>query len=172
MKKKILLITLTVLFVFACKESPDRTENNKALSSIKFQNLQSTVRTNEDVKVVAELVKPQFKDKDSEIVVIIEMGEENVLKPDLSNEKDAKLAVFQNLSTDSINQNFINTKDLKKTAVFGRRFQDPGLQKIRGYVLEYYDFEISRGYDITNDSFNADKISKTYFETEIEITGE
>ena len=171
MKKKLFFIILAILSVFACKETPDNTENNELLSTIKFQNLQSTVVTNEDVKVVAELVNPRFKNKNSEIVVIVEMGEKNVLKPDLSNEKEAKLAVFQNLSTDSINRNFINSTDLKKTVVFGRRFQDPGLQKIRGYVMEYYDFEIFRGYDITNDTLNADKISKTYFETEIEIIG-
>lgn len=38
--------------------------------------------------------------------------------------------------------------------------------------MEYYGFEIYPGYDITNDTLNSDKVSRTFFETEIKIISE
>ena len=163
-----------VLSLNACKESSDNRENGDKISSssVRLQNLKTPIDINENAKLVAELVKPYFEDKNSEIIVIVETGDKNILKSDLSNQREANLAIFQNLGDDTINRNFIEETDFKKTAVFGRNFKEPGIKKIRGYVMEYYGFEIYPGYDITNDTLNSDKVSRTFFETEIEIVSE
>jgi len=172
-KLQVCVILIFVLSISACMQTLDNKESgNPPSSSIRFQILKAPIGVNEDVKIVAELVNPAFEDKNSNIIVVVEIGEKNILKTDLSNQKDAKLAIFQNLSKDTVNSKFVQATDLKRTAIFGKSFKNPGIQKIRGYVMEFYDFEIYRGYDITNVTLNSDKISRTFFETEIEVISE
>jgi len=92
----------------------------------------------------------------------------DILKSDLSNERESELSVFQNLEFDSINRQYFEGSDPRKTAAFGKQMKNMGSQKIRGYVMEYYGIELGPNYNITSDSLSNQR-NKIYFEKKVTV---
>lgn len=169
---KICLHLLLALLIISCneKKAPDQEvdiSNFLLTDHIKLELNNDTVLENSYLKGLVTLTKPRFTGKNSEIVVVIEDSLE-ILKYDLSNERETFFAVFTNLECDTINRKYFPKYDPTKTAAFGKKMEKEGSHKIRGYVMEYYGIELGPNYDITSDSL-TDQKHKIYFEKEITV---
>ena len=172
------LIILISTFI-GCKNNNEKKEvlnqetdkSNYYLSDrieIEFNN--DTIFQNDFIKGLISLKKSKFRNKNSKIIVAIE-DSLDILKPDLSNESETVLSIFQNLEYDSINRKFFQDYNLRKTATFGKKFKNVGSHKLRGYVMEYYEIDLGPDYDLTSDSLSNQR-NKIYFEKEITVLPE
>lgn len=171
-KRTVCFYCLLILLNVGCKEkneSDQSFENNNSFvtDQIEIELNNDTVQQNNYVKGIIRLTELKFPDKNSKIVVVLE-NNTDILKSDLSNERESELAVFQNLELDSINRQYFKGSDPVKTAAFGKLMKNTGSQKIRGYVMEYYGIELGLNYDITSDSLSNQR-NKIYFEKEITV---
>ena len=171
-KRTVFYYFLLILLIVGCKErneSDQRVENSNSFvtDQIVIELNNDTVQQNNYVKGIIRLTEPKFANKNSKILVVLE-NNTNILKSDLSNERDSELAVFQNLEFDSINRQYFEGFDPLKTAAFGKLMKNRGSQKIRGYVMEYYGIELGPNYDITSDSLSNQR-NKIYFEKEVTV---
>ena len=170
-KRTLCYYLLLTLLILGCKE---RNESDQIVKNSHFLTDQIVIELNNDtvqqnnyVKGIIRLTKPKFPDKNSKIAVVLE-NNTDILKSDLSNERESELAVFHNLEFDSINRQHFEGSDPLKTAAFGKLMKNKGSQKIRGYVLEYYGIELGPNYDITSDSLSNQR-NKIYFEKEVTV---
>ncbi|TDQ28154.1 hypothetical protein CLV82_2966 [Zeaxanthinibacter enoshimensis] len=117
-------------------------------------------RVNQPLKAIAILLDSEFTNKNSQIFVALEENGEDTLKKDLSNEYELAMEFFANLEIDSFNQKWLQSKDKRHSAVFGKTFANPGKNTIRGYVWDFYGFEVT-------DSIIPSQSRKYYFEFEV-----
>ncbi|QXP53587.1 hypothetical protein [Cellulophaga sp. HaHa_2_1] len=155
------LILLIILLSISCKKKEKGKQANEPTVVVKLLN-PSIV--NEPVKVIAVLVYPEFAEKESQIYVALEMNGDEPLKKDLSNEFDIDIEIFANLEIDSLNQKFVQSKDKRHSAVFGKTFTKSGINTFRGYVWDFYGFELM-------DSIIPSQSRKYYFEFDVNTKG-
>jgi hypothetical protein len=101
--------------------------------------LKDTVMVGENAQVIVSLLDPKFDDKESQIIVFIEM-EDSVLyklEKDFNKLYELPVAGFYNFTVDTINK---APKYYKKqySAYIGKSFQKTGYNKLRFMVMEFY----------------------------------
>lgn len=166
MLKIYLCIILTLIFI-SCQENEKKkfVENKKSTeNNVIIEISNDTISMNEFVKGIIYIKKSHFNDSKSKIALVLEADENFKLKKDLSNEYQIPIEVFQNLSNDSINQKWFKEYDFFKSVVFGKKFNESGNKKIRGYVLEYLTEEPP-----LDSIFPKGKVWKEYFEKDIYV---
>ena len=148
-----------ILLLFILTTGCGKKEKNSSEPKVVVKLLTPS-KINEPVKAVAVLLDSEFAEKNSQIFVVLEVGGDEPLKKDLSNEYEIEIEGFANLEIDSFNQKWIQSKDKRYSAVFGKTFNKPGKNKIRGYVWDFYGFEFT-------DSIIPSQSRKYYFEFEV-----
>jgi len=143
----------------SCKKKEKEKETDEPTVVVKLLN-QATV--NQPVKAIAILIDSEFAEKKSQIFVALETDGDEPLKEDLSNEFDIDIELFANLEIDSLNQKFVQSKDKRHSAVFGKTFTNSGKNTLRGYVWDFYGFEVM-------DSIIPSQSRKYYFEFDVNI---
>ena len=155
------LILVLVILIWACGRK-EKTKNESEPTVV--VKLLDSSKVDEPLKAVALLLDSEFADKNSQIVVALEMDGDEPLKKDLSNEYDLDIAIFANLDIDSLNQKWIKSKDKRHSAVFGKTFTNPGKNTLRGYVWDFYGFELT-------DEIIPSQSRKYYFEFDVNTVG-
>lgn len=155
--RNILIIFLVLLAIGCGKKGKERNSSEPKV----VVKLLTPSKINEPVKAVAILLDSEFAEKNSQIFVVLQAGGDEPLKKDLSNEYEIDIEGFANLEIDSLNQNWIESKDKRHSAVFGRTFYEPGKNKLRGYVWDFYGFEYM-------DSIIPSQSRKYYFEFDVD----
>lgn len=162
--KKYFLLLIFFSTLFSCKEDKGSIEKNNSQAPLRYtiETARDTFYSNEFVKALVILNKPFFEN--SKIIVVLEEDENQPLANDLSNEYSIPVQGFHNLEFDTINQKWFEEYNFQKSSVFGKKFQNQGVNKLRGYILEY----------ITNkppiDSiYDKEKVRKYFFEKSIFI---
>ena len=159
------LLVVIILFSVGCKRTnknaPKKDTTKDTQLSIEILNY--PVSVNEPIKALAKLHNSELQKYDSQIFVVLERDENEPLKEDLSNEYDIDMDFYANMAVDSLNQKWIKSDNKKYTAVFGKEFGTKGKHRLRGYVLDYYGFDIL-------DSILPEKSKKYFFNIEIEIS--
>jgi len=153
-----IIILFLFLLVIGCGKTEKKRKSNDPTVVVK---LLTPSKINEPVKAVAILLDSEFADKNSQIFVVLQSGGDEPLKKDLSNEYEIDIEGFANLEIDSLNQKWIESKDKRHSAVFGRTFYEPGKNKLKGYVWDFYGFE-------HKDSIIPSQSRKYYFEFEVD----
>ena len=143
--------------LISCKKKEKGKETGEPTVVVKLLN-QATV--NQPVKAIAILIDSEFAEKKSQIFVALETEGNEPLKEDLSNEFDIDIELFANLEIDSLNQKFVQSKDKRHSAVFGKTFTNSGKNTLRGYVWDFYGFEVI-------DSIIPSQSRKYYFEFDV-----
>ena len=114
-----------------------------------------TIKLNEPIKVKIDLVAPLFKNKNSNILVIVPKDYSTNFNEDFSNINAVSLDTTFNLNVEKEMKNALGlTTDFGKSAVFGRYFNSVGKKKFRGILVEYF----------YQDSITSDSIKLNYFE--------
>ena len=155
LKKQPKTIILFLLILLAACGEQERTKTRTEPTVI--VKLLDSSRVNEPLKAVAVLLDSEFTNKNSQIFVALEANGDKALKKDLSNEYELAMDFFANLEIDSSNQKWLQSKDKRHSAVFGKVFSNPGKNTIRGYVWDFYGFEVT-------DSIIPSQSRKYYFE--------
>jgi hypothetical protein len=112
--------------------------------------LKDTVMVGENAQAIVSLLDPKFDDKQSQIIVFIEMEDSVLYKLEKDFNKLYELPVggFNNFTVDTINK---APKHYKKqhSAYIGKSFQKTGYNKLRFMVMEFYgkDPTIDLDYD-------------------------
>ncbi len=163
---KYISIIFFLITFFSCKneENLNISKLNNIDYRFKIETSRDTFHINEFVKAIASLETPFFVKENSKIIVIIESDENTPLKNDLSNEYEISIEAFHNLSVDSINQKWFEGYDFNKSSAFGKKFNSPGVKKIRGYVMEYITDEPQ-----LDSIYDKNKVMKYYFEKDVII---
>lgn len=151
------IILVLFFLIIACGEK-EKTKKRKEPTVV--VKLLDSSRLNKPLKAVAILLYSEFANKNSQIFVALEVDGDEPLKKDLSNEFDIDIEMFANLEIDSVNQKFLKSKDTRHSAVFGKTFSNPGKNTVRGYVWDFYGFELT-------DSIIPSQSRKYYFEFDV-----
>lgn len=161
LKNRLKSIILVLFILLAACGEKEKTKKRKEPTVV--VKLLDSSRVNEPLKAVAILLDSEFADKNSQIFVALEVNGDKTLKKDLSNEYDLDMDFFANLEIDSSNQKWLQSKDKRHSAVFGKVFSNPGKNTIRGYVWDFYGFEVK-------DSIIPSQSKKYYFEFDVNTT--
>ncbi|WP_034045128.1 hypothetical protein [Wocania ichthyoenteri] len=123
-----------------------------------FYSSSDTIYLNEPFKGIVRVDCPLFKDKESEIYILLPHIIGN-LNSDFSNEHRIKLDTFYSLKKDIKNQKWFSNEQAKYPyiAAFGKKSLKKGKNIIRGIILESY-FDKNKSVDIMH---------RKYFEKEI-----
>jgi len=114
-----------------------------------------TIRLNEPIKAKIDLITPFFKNKYSNILVVIPKDFSINFNEDFSNLKEVNLDTTFNLNLEKEMKKSLGlTTDFGKSAIFGRYFNSVGKKKFRGILVEYF----------SQDSITSDSIKLNYFE--------
>lgn len=108
-----------------------------------FEVAKDTIFLNEPWLATAYYYTPVFKDKKSDVIVVL--GDFN---EDFSNVKEVKRDTFFNLVKDVENQKWFPDDDFNYTLAFGKWFNTSGEKEIRGYVSEYFKDSIKNEHEI------------------------
>ncbi|WP_425237708.1 hypothetical protein [Ulvibacterium sp.] len=164
-KRWAILLVLVTSIHFGCLEENKEKKNSKDNPQVVFSvtATSDTVQIGKFAKVFAKLKQPYFTNEESEIMVLMESNDSLPLKSDLSNEYDIDMAVFLNLKHDTANRKWVRNMDNKKTAIFGKKFSQTGLNTIRGYIMEY----LGDMPPIDDGALDTIPVKKYYFEKEI-----
>lgn len=99
-----------------------------------------TFSLNDPFRAAAIIGLPIFKEKKSEIYVVVPKNGFNFNK-DFSNGNEIELDTFYNLKKDTINQKWFPEDDFSLTVAFGKKFEKIGNHNVRGFIVEYYEQE-------------------------------
>ena len=125
-----------------------------------------TILINEPVKAKIDLIGPYFKDKNSSIMVILPKEYSDNFNSDFSNLNGVQLDTTFNLNLDMDMRKALNIEsDFRKTSVFGRYFETPGIYNFRGILVEYYYTKNGIPDSLNNNYYEK----KQYFDTQIYI---
>ncbi|PKQ44780.1 hypothetical protein CSW08_11735 [Confluentibacter flavum] len=131
----------------------DTLKNKGSHFKIVFEK--DTIRLNEPIRAKIDLTTPLFKNKNSNIFVVVPKDYSINFNEDFSNLKEVNLDTTFNLNLENEMKNSIGlTTDFGKTAIFGRYFNSIGKKKLRGILVEYF----------YQDSITSDSIKLNYFE--------
>jgi len=117
-----------------------------------------TVKINEMIKGVVYLEANLFKNKNSNIQVLLSVDDIDDLSYDFSNENLIKLDTFPNISGNQEMKKDFKNFNHNLLSIFGKRYNSCGNKIIRGIIIEKYTQNL--------DSIDT-KINKTYFEKEV-----
>ncbi|WP_437372464.1 hypothetical protein [Maribacter litoralis] len=159
--RNILIIFLVLLAIGCGKKGKERNSSEPKV----VVKLLTPSKINEPIKAMAILLDSELAEKNSQIFVVLQTGGDEPLKKDLSNEYEIDIEGFANLEIDSLNQKWIESKDKRHSAVFRRTFYEPGKNKLRGYVWDFYGFEYM-------DSIIPSQSRKYYFEFDVDTEAE
>jgi len=150
MIKKIIFLTLSLCFFISCNESKNKNdldieqylEPSKIINKEKLfaTLLKDTVTVGENAKALVSLLDPKFDDKQSQIMVFIEL-EDSVLyklEKDFKQLHELPVAGFYNFTIDTINKAPIHYEK-QYSAYIGKTFEQTGYNKLRYMVMEFYD---------------------------------
>lgn len=150
-----------LISIISCKNFDK--DNRNIRYSIKLAK--DTVKVQEPVKAIVYLAAPYFDDKNSKIVVFLELDANQPLKKDLSNYLDIPTVGFHNLENDTTNQKWSSDKLVyDQTSAIGLKFDKLGRNYLRGYILEYYT-----GDPLLDSIFDYSKTKKHFFQEEIYV---
>tara|TARA_R110000796_G_scaffold24221_1_gene69180 strand:- start:968 stop:1651 length:684 start_codon:yes stop_codon:yes gene_type:complete len=123
-----------------------------------------TIRLNEPIKAKIDLITPLFKNKNSNILVIVPKDYSTNFNEDFSNINKVSLDTTFNLNLEKEMKNALGlTTDFGKSAAFGRYFNSSGKKKFRGILVEYFYKD-----SIISDSIKVNRFeNKKYFEKDI-----
>ncbi len=96
-----------------------------------------TININEPWRAVSYYYTPIYKDKNSEVIIVMGRTENN-FNADFSNFPEVEKDTFYSLKKDVGNQRYFPDDDPNSTVVFGTWFKTPGKKILRGYLSEYY----------------------------------
>ncbi|WP_157614279.1 toxin-antitoxin system YwqK family antitoxin [Pseudotamlana agarivorans] len=114
-----------------------------------------TIKLNEPIKAKIDLISPIFKNKYSNIFIVVPKDYSINFNEDFSNLSEVNLDTTFNLNLEKEMKNSLGlTTDFGKSAVFGRYFNSIGKKKFRGILVEYF----------SQDSITSDSIKLNYFE--------
>lgn len=162
--EKILKTLRNILIIFLVHLAIGCGKKEKERNSIEPKvvvKLLTPSKINQPVKAVAILLDSEFAEKNSQIFVALQTDGNEPLKKDLSNEFDIDIEIFANLEIDSLNQKFVQSKDKRHSAVFGKTFYNSGKNTLRGYVWDFYGFEYM-------DSIIPSQSRKYYFKFDVD----
>lgn len=108
-----------------------------------FEMGKDTISLNEPWLAAAYYYTPVFKDKKSDIVVVL--GDFN---EDFSNVEEVKRDTFFSLAKDVENQKWFPDDNPNYTVVFGKLFNTSGEKEIKGYVSEYFKDSIKNEHEV------------------------
>lgn len=125
-----------------------------------------TIDLSEPIIAKIDLTEPLFKNKNSNILIVVPTDYSENFNSDFSNRKKVVLDTAFNLNIDKENREKFDLKtDFGKTAFFGRYFKSTGKKKFRGIITEYfYQDSIKPDGTKLNYFFN-----EKYFEKEIYV---
>ena len=125
-----------------------------------------TIFLNEPIKAKINLTAPLFKNKNSEILIVILKDYSINFNKDFSNAKEVELDTTFSLNLEKEIRAAIGiTTDFGKYAIFGRYFKSIGNKKFRGIIVEYFYQD-----SITSDSVRLNYFeNKKYFEKDIYV---
>lgn len=134
------------------------TLNNKG-SHFEIYYLSDTIKINEPVKAMVELTAPLFRNKNSEILIVIPKDYSVNFNEDFSNltEVDLDTTYNLNLEKEMREQNGITT-NFGKSAIFGRYFLTTGRKKFRGIIVEYFTTQPVKFDSINTNYFKKNRI--------------
>ncbi|SEP69223.1 hypothetical protein SAMN05421824_0074 [Hyunsoonleella jejuensis] len=140
----------------------DKRKNKGSHFILTFEK--DTIKLNEPVKAKIDLVAPLFKNKNSNILVVVPKDYSINFNEDFSNLKEVNLDTTFNLNLEQDMKNTLGlTTDFGKSAAFGRYFNSVGKKKFRGIIVEYFYKD-----SITTDSVKVNRFeNKKYFEKDI-----
>ncbi|WP_194849942.1 hypothetical protein [Nonlabens antarcticus] len=125
--------------------------------------LKDTVKVNENAKALVSLLDPKFDDKQSQIIVFIEMEDSALykLEKDFSKLYNLPIAGFYNFNIDTINKAPKHYRKQYSTYI-GKSFQQVGYNKLRFMVVEF------TGKDPTKDlKFDKSQIWSAIMELDV-----
>ncbi len=145
-------------------KSGDTIKNKGSYFSIKYEN--DTIDMDKPIQAVVNLKSPLFKNRKSEIMVIVPKDYSINFNDDFSNLENVQKDTIYNLNEETELKKELGLEgNYKLTSFFGRYFNKPGLKKFRGIIVEYYYTD-----SITPDSLNYFE-HKKYFEKDIYVKG-
>lgn len=140
----------------------DTISNKGSYYSIDFEK--DTINLNEPVKAILTLNQPLFKNKNSSVKVIIPKDYSDNFNSDFSNEMDVNSDTIYDLNIEIEHRQVLGLKaDFRRNVIFGRYYNTPGLKKLRGIIIEYYQDKSSI---LSKDTLKYFE-NKKYFEKEI-----
>lgn len=98
-----------------------------------------TILLSEPIKVKVDLIAPFFKENNSSIMVIVAKDYSIDFNDDFSNANEVIMDTTFNLNIEKDMRKALGLEsDFRRTSIFGKYFNDIGLQKLRGIIVEYY----------------------------------
>ncbi|WMI64787.1 hypothetical protein RBH94_12030 [Aestuariibaculum sp. YM273] len=143
-------------------QNGDTLENKGSHFNIVYEK--DTIKLNEPIKAKIDLVSPLFRNKNSNILVIIPKDYSANFNEDFSNINQVSLDTTFNLNLEKEMKKTLGlTTDFGKSVVFGRYFNSTGKKKFRGILVEYFYKD-----SLTSDSIKINRFeNKKYFEKDI-----
>jgi len=143
------------------KEFADDTLEYRNSSMIRFDFFsKDTIKLNEPFSASVICNSPLLRKYNSQILMVL-AKEKNNFNKKFSNIKEVKLDTFYNLNRDKANKGGFPKANPNYVVVFGKWFNKPGVKKMRGYMIEYFERKPTK-----NDSaVNGDR--RVYFEKTI-----
>jgi hypothetical protein len=152
-------------WVFSSTQDTLKTQSN----FFKMVLEKDTILINEPVKAKVDLIAPFFQEKNSSVMIIVTKDYSNDFNADFSNLAEVELDTTFNLNIETEMRKALGLKsDFRRTSIFGRYFNDPGPQKFRGIIVEYYYTENSVPDSLGNNYY--EKLQ--YFERDIYVLPE
>lgn len=126
-----------------------------------------TIKLSESIKGYVEILSPWIRNNTPHIRVFVAKDSTNY-NYDFSNDSEAKLIKFNDLSIDTLNQKWFEGSNFNRLAVFGSNYKSVGNKILRGYYQEYSygPFEQDEESKTKLDSIIGPKI---YFEKKLYV---